>query len=402
MPQTAPTIDPEAMRANAGRASDLLKALANDKRLMILCLLVEGERSVGELNARLDLSQPALSQHLKVLRDEGWSIPAATRRASSTRWRPARPSASCRPCTTSTAANGRCAMPDMDGALQVQPFFHAATGTWTHVVSRRGDAVVIDSVLDYDAASGALDDSSIAQVLAHVRERGLRVQRVLETHAHADHLSAAQLVRAQTDAPVGIGAGIASVQAHFAKVFGIEPGELAHAFDATFTDGECIDAGGLRFEVMATPGHTSDSLSYVIDGNVFVGDTLFAPDVGTARCDFPGGSIDALYASIQRLYALPDDTVLWLCHDYPPDGRQPRASVNVGEQKRDNRMLAGDTTLEDFRARRSARDATLPAPKLLYPSLQVNIRGGRLPPADANGIRYLRTPLGNADLPGIA
>ena len=290
----------------------------------------------------------------------------------------------------------------MRDALHVQPFFHDATGTWTYVVERGGDAVVIDPVLDYDPRSGALDDSSIARVLAHVRERGLRVQRVLETHAHADHLSAAQLVRAQTDAPVGIGAGIASVQAHFAKVFGIDAGELAHAFDATFSDGERIDAGALRFEVMATPGHTSDSLSYAIDGNVFVGDTLFAPDVGTARCDFPGGSIDALHASIQRLYAMPDDTVLWLCHDYPPQDRGKRASVTVGEQKRDNRMLDGATTLDEFRERRSARDAALPAPNLLYPSLQVNIRGGRLPPPDADGRRYLVTPLKHARLPDIA
>lgn len=289
----------------------------------------------------------------------------------------------------------------MGDALRIQPFFHAETGTWTHVVSRGRDAVVIDPVLDYDPKSGRLDDASAVEVLAHVRDNDLVVHRVLETHAHADHLSAAQLIRARTDAPVGIGAGIARVQAHFARVFGIDAGELEHAFDSTFADGERIDAGALRFEVIATPGHTSDSLSYAIDGHVFVGDTLFAPDVGTARCDFPGGSIDALYASIQRLYALPDDTVLWLCHDYPPEGREARASVTVAESRRDNRMLAGDIPLETFRQRRSARDASLAAPNLLYPSLQVNIRGGRLPAAEANGSRYLRTPLANTTLPGI-
>ena len=288
--------------------------------------------------------------------------------------------------------------------LHIQPFFHEGTGTWTYVVARGGDAAIIDPVLDYDPKSGRLGSESIDAVLAHVRERGLTVRRVLETHAHADHLSGAQIARAATGAPVGIGEGIDRVQAHFARVFGIasDDAQLRDAFDARFTDGETIDAGALRFAAMATPGHTSDSLSYAIDGNVFVGDTIFAPDVGTARCDFPGGSIDALYDSIRRIYAMPDDTVLWLCHYYPPEGRERRASVTVGEQKRDNRMLDATTTREDFRARRSARDAALAAPNLLYPSLQVNIRGGHLPPADANGTRYLRTPLKATELLGLA
>ncbi len=292
----------------------------------------------------------------------------------------------------------------MDAALRIQPFFHDATGTWTYVVSRGSDAVIVDPVLDYDPNSGRLGSDSIDTVLAHVREHGLTVHRVLETHAHADHLSGAQIARAATGAPVGIGEGIDRVQAHFARVFGIasDDAQLRDAFDARFTDGETIDAGALRFAAMATPGHTSDSLSYAIDGNVFVGDTIFAPDVGTARCDFPGGSIDALYDSIRRLYAMPDETVLWLCHDYPPTGREARASVTVAEQKRDNRMLDGNTTGDAFRERRSARDASLAAPNLLYPSLQVNIRGGRLPPADANGTRYLRTPLKGTELPGLA
>ena len=292
----------------------------------------------------------------------------------------------------------------MSDPLHIQPFFHDASGTWTYVVSRGRDAVIIDPVLDYDAKSGRLGSDSIDAVLAHVRERGLTVHRVLETHAHADHLSAAQVARAQTGAPVGIGAGISQVQAHFARVFGIDAdaAELREAFDARFRDGETIEAGSLRFTAMASPGHTSDSLAYVIDGNVFVGDTVFAPDVGTARCDFPGGSIDALYDTIQRFHAMPDDTVLWLCHDYPPQGRERRASVPVGESRRENRMLDGSTSRQQFRERRSARDAALPAPNLLYPSLQVNIRGGRLPPFEANGRRYLRTPLANSDLPGIA
>ena len=187
-----------------------------------------------------------------------------------------------------------------------------------------------------------------------------------------------------------------ALQAHFAEVFGIadddDDGALRDAFDQTYVDGERIDAGRLQFTVLATPGHTSDSLSYAIDGHVFIGDTLFAPDVGTARCDFPGGRVDAMYASIQRLHAMDDATVLHLCHDYPA-GRERRSSMTVGESRRDNRMLRGDTTLADFAQARRDRDAQLPAPMLLYPALQTNIRGGRLPPADANGMHYLKTPV---------
>jgi glyoxylase-like metal-dependent hydrolase (beta-lactamase superfamily II) len=292
----------------------------------------------------------------------------------------------------------------MTDPLHVESFFHEGTGTWTHVVHRGGDAVVIDPVLDYDSKSGRIGTDSLRVVQEYLAGAGLHVRRILETHAHADHLSSAQVLRAATGAPVGIGDGIRQVQAHFAGVFGIDRDApaLRDAFDATFSDGDVIEAGALRFEVLATPGHTSDSLSYSIEGHVFVGDTLFAPDVGTARCDFPGGSIDDLYASIQRFYAMPDATTLWLCHDYPLGGRERRASLSVGESKRDNRMLAGDTSLDTFRERRSARDATLPAPVLLYPSLQVNIRGGRLPPAHGNLKRYLCTPLSGIDAPGLS
>lgn len=279
--------------------------------------------------------------------------------------------------------------------LTIRPFFHDGTGTWSYVVSRGRDAVVIDPVLDYDQHSGHVATDSVRLLLGYIAERGLHVHRILETHAHADHLSAAAFLRARTSAPVAIGAGIRSVQAHFADIFALTSNDpvLTGAFDLLLADGDAIEAGALLIEVMATPGHTADSLSYRIDGNVFVGDTLFAPDVGTARCDFPGGSIDQLYASIQHFYALPDETVLWLCHDYPPAGREPRASVNVGESRRENRMLAGDTTLEAFCEARHARDAALPVPDLLYPSLQVNIRGGKLPPAADNGRHYLHMPL---------
>ena len=278
--------------------------------------------------------------------------------------------------------------------LLIQTFLHAGSGTWSYVVSRGHDAVVIDPVLDYDAPSGRIGTDSAGQLLQHVADHGLRVHHILETHAHADHLSAAAFLRTHTAAPIGIGGHIRAVQAHFADVFQLAADDpaLTDAFDRTLRDGDSIDAGALHITVLSTPGHTPDGVSYRIDGNVFVGDTLFAPDIGTARCDFPGGSVEQLYASIQRLHALPDDTLLWLCHDYPPQGREARASVTVGESKRDNRMLRSDTSPADFCAARRSRDAGLPAPALLYPSLQVNIRGGRLPDTGSDRI-YLRTPL---------
>ena len=283
----------------------------------------------------------------------------------------------------------------MDATLHIEPFFHPGTGTWTYVVNRGTDAVVIDPVLDYDSKSGRIGTESLQAVQDYIAEKSLRVHRILETHAHADHLSSAQVLREATGASVGIGYGIRKVQDHFAGVFDMERGD---AFDETYADGDVIEAGNLHLTVLATPGHTSDSLSYAIEGHVFIGDTLFAPDVGCARCDFPGGSVDDLYASIQRLYAMDDATVLHLCHDYPPAGRDRRSEVTVGESKRDNRMLRRDTTLEEFSQARRARDAQLPAPVLLYPALQVNIRGGRLPPARENGQRYLCTPV-QGDLP---
>ena len=283
----------------------------------------------------------------------------------------------------------------LSAELAIQPFFHDATNTWSYVVSRGRDAVVIDPVLDYDPSSATVATDSARLLLGYIAEHGLHVHRILETHAHADHLTAAAFLRARTSAPVAIGTGIRSVQAHFADVFALSSDDpaLTGAFELLLAEGDVIEAGALRIEVMATPGHTADSLSYRIDGNVWVGDTLFAPDVGTARCDFPGGSVEQLYASIQRYYALPDEVRVWLCHDYPPPGREPRASVSVGESRGGNRMLAGDTALEDFSAARKARDAVLPAPTLLYPSLQVNLRGGKLPAAADNGRRYLHTPL---------
>ncbi|WP_166212945.1 MBL fold metallo-hydrolase [Cognatiluteimonas telluris] len=272
-------------------------------------------------------------------------------------------------------------MPD---AIAIQPFFHPPTGTWSYIASRGSDAVVIDPVLDYDAGDGRTGTTAADVLLAHLDSQGLRLHYVLETHAHADHLSAAAYLTSRTGAQVAIGAGIRAVQAHFANGFGLRVDDPAFvdAFDRLLKDGDVLDAGELRIEVIATPGHTPDGLSYRMGNNVFVGDTLFAPDVGTARCDFPGGSVEQLHNAIQRLHALPDDTVLWLCHDYPPAGRAPRAWIPVAESRRDNTMAAARIAADAFHAARRARDATLSPPALLRPALQVNLRGGRLPAQD--------------------
>lgn len=283
----------------------------------------------------------------------------------------------------------------MIDSLTIRPFFHEDTGTWSYVVSQDRDAVVIDPVLDYDPASGEITTHSAQLLLQYMRENALQVHRILETHAHADHLSSAAFLCDQVGAGISIGAGIRDVQAHFAKVFDYDSSSpaLIDAFDQLLADGDIVEAGALRIEVIALPGHTADCMGYRIGANMFIGDSVFAPDIGTARCDFPGGSVEKLYDSIQRLYEMPEDTVLWLCHDYPPAGRERRARISVAESKRDNRMLAEHTTRDTFYAARRARDATLAAPRLLYPSLQVNIRGGRLPDAVSNGHRDLRTPI---------
>ncbi len=282
----------------------------------------------------------------------------------------------------------------MDADIGIESFFHHATGTWSYVVHATGDAVIIDPVLDYEAAAGRIRSDSACELLAHVHSHDLRVHYILETHAHADHLSAGAFLRARTSSTLAIGRGIRTVQAYFAPVFGLTPDDpgFTDAFDCLLDDGQMLDAGALRIEVIASPGHTPDGVSYRIGSNVFVGDTLFAPDLGTARCDFPGGDVGQLHASIARLHALPNDTMLWLCHDYPGADRTRRASVSVLESRRDNRMLRDDASVAAFSSLRTARDATLSVPALLYPALQVNLRGGRLPPA-RNGRRFLQIPL---------
>lgn len=280
---------------------------------------------------------------------------------------------------------------------QVQSFYDPATFTFTYVVYDRasGRAAIVDPVLDFDAATARISTTSADRVLAFVREQGLTVDWVLETHAHADHLTAAAHLKRETGAKVAIGRGITQVQARFKVLFGLEP-EFAtdgRQFDRLFADGETFRIGDITARVVATPGHTDDSLTYVIGDAAFVGDTVFAPDIGTARADFPGGDPRKLYRSIQQLFDLPDDTRLFLCHDYPPAEREARAQSSLDEQKQRNVHVGRGADEDAFVKMRNERDASLAAPKLILPALQVNIRAGELPPPDANGIRYLRLPL---------
>jgi glyoxylase-like metal-dependent hydrolase (beta-lactamase superfamily II) len=286
-------------------------------------------------------------------------------------------------------------MPHIDPSHpEVESFFHKDTGTWTHVVHDGEAGAIIDPVLDYDAASARTATASADAVLAFVRRRGLRVAWILETHAHADHLSAAGYLHDALDAPIAIGRGIVAVQAHFKPVFGLGDDFAADGsqFDRLLDDGDALPVGSLRVRAMATPGHTRDGLTYVVGEAAFIGDTLFAADLGTARCDFPGGDARQLYASIRRILALPAATRLFLCHDYPPPARVARRETTIACEAQENVHIGGAGE-SDFIATRRARDATLRVPRLLLPALQVNIRGGRLPAPDADGCRYLRLPL---------
>ncbi len=280
---------------------------------------------------------------------------------------------------------------------RVESFLHEATSTFSHVVYDHdgGHAAIVDPVMDYDAPTARTAFDAAQRLLDFVRAHSLTVDWILETHAHADHLSAAAWLRGHTGARVAIGRGITRVQERFRDVFHLGDGFAVDGrqFDHLFDDGDRFGIGTLSGRVIATPGHTDDSLTYVVGDAAFVGDTLFAPDTGTARADFPGGDAATLYGSIQRLFELPGDTRVFLCHDYPPDGREPSAVTTIAAQRERNVHLAGDVGEAAFVRMREARDAGLAAPKLILPSLQVNIRAGALPEPEANGVRYLRLPL---------
>lgn len=279
----------------------------------------------------------------------------------------------------------------------VQHFYHAGSGTLTYVVRDpdSNHAAIVDPVLGYSVVSGETDTAAAGEVIRYVEENELVVDWILETHAHADHVTAAQFIKSELGGKVAIGGGIREVQAHFGPIFNLKPPFAAdgHQFDRLFDDGDQFAIGGLTVNVMHTPGHTNDSVTYVVGDAAFVGDTVFMTDLGTARCDFPGGDAGLLYDSIQKIFSLPDETTCYLCHDYPPAGRDLRHAVSVGEQKRDNVHVGGGVSREDFVAMRGARDATLSLPALILPSIQVNIRAGHFPETEDNGIAYIRIPL---------
>ena len=279
---------------------------------------------------------------------------------------------------------------------EIRGFFDDQTNTITYLEwdSATRAAAVIDPVLDYDPIDGTVDTRSAEKVLDAVLDLGLTITHVLETHAHADHLSAAPLLKARTGAVIGIGAHIRDVQKVFRPMFCAEDMKVDGSdFDLLVSDGDRIPVGDLEIEVIETPGHTAADVSYKVGDAVFVGDTLFMPDYGTARTDFPGGDARQLYRSIQKLLELPPETRLFMCHDYKAPGRDEYRWETTVEEERRNVHLAACVTEDEFVAMREARDATLSTPKLLLPSIQVNIRGGRLPPAEENGVSYLRIPV---------
>ncbi len=285
----------------------------------------------------------------------------------------------------------------MDTRPDVQAFFDPATGTVSYVVAdpATGAAAVVDPVLDYDPKSGHTGTHSAQRLLDHLRAHGLQLAWILETHAHADHLSAAHWLRGQAGGRIAIGARITEVQRRFGTLFGIGA-ELAAgppAFDRLLQDGDTLEIGSLLAVAIHVPGHTPADMALRIGDTVFVGDTLFMPDVGTARADFPGGDARALYRSIRRLLALPPATRLLVCHDYPPGGRAPAWETTVADQRARNIHVHDGVGEDAFVAMRQARDATLAVPALILPALQVNVRGGRLPPAGDDGVAYLKIPL---------
>jgi glyoxylase-like metal-dependent hydrolase (beta-lactamase superfamily II) len=289
----------------------------------------------------------------------------------------------------------------MTPQAQIESFHDPATHTFSHLVLDpvTRDCALIDTVLDYDPASGRTSTASAQRLLDRVQALQARVVWILKTHVHADHLSAAAWLKDRLGGQIGVGEHIVTVQQTFGRLFNAEPSFVpdGRAFDHRFTDDEVFQVGTLRLRALHTPGHTPACMSYLLEDAdrpvAFVGDTLFRPDYGSARCDFPGGDAAALYRSVRRLLALPPHTLLYFCHDYPAAGQEPRLSSTVAEQRAANIHLHDGVDEAGFVAMRRQRDATLGMPALLLPSVQVNMRAGRLPPAEDNGTRYLKIPL---------
>jgi glyoxylase-like metal-dependent hydrolase (beta-lactamase superfamily II) len=280
---------------------------------------------------------------------------------------------------------------------RVTGFFDQATNTVSYLVSDLDTkrAAIIDSILDYDAAGGRTSTESADRLLAAVREQGVKVDWILETHAHADHLTAAAYLRDKLGAPIAIGAEITQVQSYFGALFN-NAGSMAPGggdFQHLFRDDEVFAIGNVAARAIATPGHTSACMTYLIGNAAFVGDTLFMPDYGTARCDFPGGDAATLYRSIKRILALPDDTRIFVCHDYAPSERPIQWESSVKAEREENVHMKPGVSEADFVAMRTARDRTLALPALILPSVQVNLRAGRFPAAENNGVSYVKIPL---------
>ena len=285
----------------------------------------------------------------------------------------------------------------MSTRTTTQAFFDPNTWTVSYVLWCRATrrAAIIDPVLDFDFKSGHTGTASADQVLAYVRDHALHVDWILETHAHADHLSGARYLQERTGGRIAIGENIRQVQATFKKLYNLERNFLPDGsqFDHLFKDGETFRIGEAEVTALLVPGHTPADMAYEVDGAVFVGDTLFMPDVGSARADFPGGDARQLYRSMRRLLSLPPETTMYVCHDYPPAARGPAWQTTVAEQRASNIHVRDGIGEDEFVAMRQARDATLDVPTLILPSIQVNVRAGQLPPADENGVAYLRIPL---------
>ena len=279
----------------------------------------------------------------------------------------------------------------------IQHYYHAATGTLSYVVSdpATGKASVIDPVLGFSIVSGRTDAAPVDGICGFLDSRKLELEWILETHAHADHLSAARIVKARLGGKIAIGQGICKVQQNFASLFNLKPPFRSDGsqFDRLFTANDVFRIGSIECRVLATPGHTSDSVTYVAGNAAFIGDSLFMPDVGTARCDFPGGDAGRLYDSIQSILSLAPDTMLYLCHDYPPDGREMRYRCSIREQRESNIHIGGGRTRDEFIALRQARDKTLSLPALILPAIQTNIRAGAVPEPEDNAVSYLKIPL---------
>jgi len=281
---------------------------------------------------------------------------------------------------------------------QVQPFLDKDTETWSYVVFDKegGFAAVVDAVLNFDTVSGRTSSQGAEEIVSFIRDKRLTLQWILETHAHADHLSAAPYLRDQLGGRIAIGEQICQVQKIFREVFNLEREFLADGsqFDHLFKDDDTFKVGELEARVMYSPGHTPADMVWLIGDALFVGDTLFMPDVGSARCDFPGGDARQLYQSVRKILSLPEETRMFMCHDYPPKGKRDyQFETSVGVQRRENIHLRDGVTEEEFVQIRKKRDACLSMPKLIIPSVQVNIRAGQMPPAESNGTVYLKVPL---------